>query len=67
MDIILIAYKVTHGEKPTSEPRIALWEHGLELFTEGWDACFQWLLEKEEMNEIEKDVLYQQEGLSKGE
>jgi hypothetical protein len=37
MDEITHAYIQEHGEEPNRGAR--LWWHGLELFTEGWNAC----------------------------
>ena len=71
---ILTAYKEEHREEPTRGAR--LWWHNLDVFTTGWNAALDWKEEHEpnwdtnrwkELLEIEADVLYQQEGLTRGE
>ena len=57
------AYIKVHGECPSYEPASTLWYHNKAMFTSGWACC----LGAQEELEIEKDVLYQQEGLTKGE
>ncbi len=65
---ILTAYKEEHGECPEwDDLEIDYWHHNKEYFTTGWKACIEWQAQQEELLEIEADVLYQQEGLTRGE
>ena len=69
MDEITRAYIKVHGECPEFGNRgmpfspYAQWHMNKEYFTSGWACC----LGAQEELEIEKDVHYQQEGLTKGE
>lgn len=64
--LILKEYIKWRGEAPSklSPGFRKIWSNGFEAFTIGWHACSEW---EQELLETEKDVLYQQEGLTRGE
>jgi len=63
MDEATHAYIRVHGDCPDAPLRRSGWYHDKAMFISGWACC----LGSQEEKEIEEDVLYQQEGLVKGE
>ncbi len=63
-EIIRKEYIKLNGPRSLGIVPPEVWEIGLVDFTAGWLACSEW---EQEQREMEKDVLYQQEGLTRGE
>ena len=60
MDEVTRAYIKVHGELREG---ISYWHHNKQMFESGWACALAWMEEQEELLELEKDVLHQQEEL----
>lgn len=64
--IIQQAFDKKYGYKPLSEPRLVMWEHNLEVFTDAWNACVDWHAEMEAREKDDKEEKKDLEQLYKG-